>query len=366
MDFVSKFVKLTDKIPVLRGLPTNSVLLIALLVTFNIVIWLALALPLLITHPRLAAPAALSYTLGLRHALDADHIAAIDLTTRRLIAAGRRPASVGTFFSLGHSTIVIITCIVVAATSSALRNRFDDFKRVGNIIGTAVSAVFLIVLCVLNGWVLYRLIQRLRATLAQDGGQDVVQENGPTTEEGREEAERLAAGQLSMEGGGAKTTILRKLFKAIDQPWKMYPLGIVFGLGFDTSSEIAILGIASIQAVQGTSIWFILIFPILFTAGMCLVDTTDGALMLALYTSKAFSRDQVAIMYYSVVLTGITVLVSAFIGIVQVLSLILNIAHPQGKFWDGVEAIGDSFDIIGGSLETTDGKEREREGIQCA
>ena len=265
MAFVSKFIELTDKTPMLRGLPTNSVLLIALLATVNIVIWLALALPILITHPRLAAPAALSYTLGLRHALDADHIAAIDLTTRRLIAAGRRPASVGTFFSLGHSTIVIITCIVVAATSSALRNRFDDFKRVGNIIGTAVSAVFLIVLCVLNGWVLYRLIQRLRATLAQDGDQDAVHENAPTTEEGREEAERLAAGQLSMEGAGAKTTILRRLFKAIDQPWKMYPLGIVFGLGFDTSSEIAILGIASIQAVQGTSIWFILIFPILFT-----------------------------------------------------------------------------------------------------
>ncbi|PNP82251.1 hypothetical protein FNYG_04440 [Fusarium nygamai] len=130
----------------------------------------------------------------------------------------------------------------------------------------------------------------------------------------------------------------------------MYPLGVVFGLGFDTSSEIAILGIASIQAVQGTSIWLILIFPILFTAGMCMLDTTDGALMMALYTSKAFSRDVVAILYYSIVLTGITVVVSAFIGIVQVLSLIQNVADPQGRFWDGVSSIGDHFDIVGGSI----------------
>ncbi|KAL1849195.1 hypothetical protein VTK73DRAFT_9928 [Phialemonium thermophilum] len=144
--------------------------------------------------------------------------------------------------------------------------------------------------------------------------------------------------------------LLRKLFRLIDRSWKMFPLGILFGLGFDTSSEIAILGIASIQAVQGTSIWLILIFPILFTSGMCLVDTADGALMMALYTSKAFARDAVAILYYSVVLTGITVFVSAFIGVIQVLSLAQNVADPQGPFWDGVSAIGDHFEIVGGSI----------------
>ncbi|KAJ3495587.1 hypothetical protein NLG97_g3284 [Lecanicillium saksenae] len=164
------------------------------------------------------------------------------------------------------------------------------------------------------------------------------------------DAEATANGQFNLEGGGFMSRVLGFLFKAIDRPWKMYPLGVVFGLGFDTSSEIAILGIASIQAVQGTSIWLILIFPILFTSGMCLLDTTDGALMMALYTSKAFSRDAVAILYYSIVLTGITVFVAAFIGIIQVLSLIQNVAEPEGSFWDGVSAVGDHFDIVGGSI----------------
>lgn len=240
----------------LKSLPRNTLLLISALILANVAIWLALALPILVTHPKLAPAAALSYALGLRHALDADHIAAIDLTTRRLIASGKRPASVGTFFSLGHSTVVIITCVVVAATSGALRERFDGFARVGNIVGTAVSAVFLIVLCAGNGWVLHGLVRRLRAAIANHQHRYETLEQGPDEE---------VAGQFALEGGGFLASLSKGLFKAIDTPWKMYPLGFIFGLGFDTSSEIAILGIASIQAVQGTSIWLILLFPILFT-----------------------------------------------------------------------------------------------------
>ncbi|KAK7427197.1 hypothetical protein QQZ08_006310 [Neonectria magnoliae] len=338
--------RLMAKPKFLRGVPTNSLLMIILLVAVNAVIWATVAV-VLSFHPALISPAALSYVLGLRHALDADHISAIDLMTRRLIASGQRPATVGTFFSLGHSTIVIVTCIIVAATSGALRDRFDNFTRVGNIIGTSVSAAFLIVLCAGNGWVLYKLVQRLKVVLAERQRQHELGEDLDMQD------------QFALEGGGFLSRVFKKLFRVIDRPWKMYPLGVVFGLGFDTSSEIAILGIASIQAVQGTSIWLILIFPILFTgescyhsviAGMCLLDTTDGALMMALYTSKAFSRDTVAILYYSIVLTGITVFVSAFIGIIQVLSLVQNAAEPEGSFWDGVSAIGDHFDIIGGSI----------------
>ncbi|KAH6898148.1 high-affinity nickel-transport protein-domain-containing protein [Thelonectria olida] len=321
----------------LHGIPTNTLLIISLLIAVNLVIWVAVAI-VLHFHPALISSAALSYTLGLRHALDADHISAIDLMTRRLIASGQRPATVGTFFSLGHSTIVIITCIVVAATSGALRDRFDNFSHIGNIVGTSVSAAFLIILCLGNGWVLYKLVQRLKEVLADQRRQQL-QGNDPIVQD-----------QFALEGAGFLARVFKRLFRVIDRPWKMYPLGVVFGLGFDTSSEIAILGIASIQAVQGTSIWLILIFPILFTAGMCLLDTTDGALMMALYTSKAFARDTVAILYYSIVLTGITVFVAAFIGIIQVLSLIQNVAEPDGRFWDGVSAIGDHFDIIGGSI----------------
>ncbi len=253
-------VKLPAKPAFLSGIPTNSIFMICLLISVNAIVWAAIAV-VLHFHPRLISPAALSYSLGLRHALDADHISAIDLMTRRLIASGQRPATVGTFFSLGHSTIVIITCIVVAATSGALRDRFDGFTRVGNIIGTAVSAAFLIILCIGNGWVLYRLITRLRQVLAQRRQE---QENGQRAAT-EYDAEAVANGQFNLEGGGFLARIFKTLFKAIDRPWKMYPLGVVFGLGFDTSSEIAILGIASIQAVQGTSIWLILIFPILFT-----------------------------------------------------------------------------------------------------
>ncbi|OAA46698.1 high affinity nickel transport protein nic1 [Beauveria brongniartii RCEF 3172] len=340
-------VRLPRKPAFLHGVPNNSILAIALLVAANAVVWAACGVVLRF-HPKLISPAALSYTLGLRHALDADHISAIDLMTRRLIASGQRPATVGTFFSLGHSTIVIVTCVVVAATSGALRDRFDGFTRIGNIVGTSVSAAFLIVLCIGNGWVLYKLVRRLQQVLAERRrAEEMGQDGAPVTEY---DAEATASGQFNLEGAGFMGRILGFLFKAIDRPWKMYPLGVVFGLGFDTSSEIAILGIASIQAVQGTSIWLILIFPILFTSGMCLVDTTDGALMMALYTSKAFSRDVVAILYYSIVLTGITVVVSAFIGIIQVLSLVQNVAEPEGRFWDGVSAIGDNFEIVGGSI----------------
>ncbi|KAI1877918.1 uncharacterized protein JN550_000100 [Neoarthrinium moseri] len=322
-----------------KALPLPVIRVIALLVLANAVVWAAVGV-VLHYYPSMISPAVLSYTLGLRHALDADHISAIDLMTRRLIASGQRPVTVGTFFSLGHSTIVIITCIVVAATSGALRDRFDNFEYIGGIIGTSVSAAFLILLSLGNGWVLYRLVKRLRQVLNQPYPHDAA---GST--DGDE-----AAANLQLEGAGFMATIFRKLFRIVDRPWKMYPLGVLFGLGFDTSSEIAVLGIASIQGAQGTSLWIILIFPLLFTAGMCMLDTTDGALMMALYTSKAFARDTVAILYYSIVLTGITVFVSAFIGIVQVLSLAQNVAEPEGSFWDGVSAIGDNFEIIGGSI----------------
>jgi nickel/cobalt transporter (NiCoT) family protein len=127
----------------------------------------------------------------------------------------------------------------------------------------------------------------------------------------------------------------------------MYPIGVLFGLGFDTSSEVALLGISAIQAAKGTSIWVILIFPLLFTASMCLLDTTDGALMMALYTRTAAARDPVIVLYYSIILTGITVVVALIIGTIQLLTLIANVANPEGRFWDGVNNAGEHYDIIG-------------------
>jgi len=240
--------RLTARLPPqVRFMPAPAVGIIALLILVNLVVWAVVAIVLRF-HPVLASTAVLSYTLGLRHALDADHISAIDLMTRRLVATGSQPVTVGTWFSLGHSTIVFITCVVVAATSGALEKRFDGFSEVGGIIGTSVSAAVLILLGVGNAWILLKLIQRLRAVLRSPSTD--IQQVGPG---------------LDLEGGGILVRMFKKVFKFIDRPWKMYPLGVLFGLGFDTSSEVAVLAIASIHGSQGTSIWLIMIFPVLFT-----------------------------------------------------------------------------------------------------
>lgn len=309
------------------------------------------------------ATAALSYSLGLRHALDADHISAIDLMTRRLLAGNSksRPVTVGMWFSLGHSTIVVITCVVVAATAASVSHHFGHFGLVGGIVGNSVSAAFLIVLGTMNGYILYKLVIQLKRILAMPIGA----ETSPAA--------------LSIEGGGPLFTVLKRLFKLIDRPWKMYPIGVLFGLGFDTSTEIALLGIASVQGTKGTNIWLILVFPVLFTAGMCLVDTMDGAMMLAVYvgpiaasgiksnnddaeqqenmaevgTDNATNdnlKDPIMFLYYSIVLTVLTVMVALVIGTIQLLTIALNVTNGQGKFWHGVAAAGDHYEIIGGSI----------------
>ncbi|KAL5332900.1 high-affinity nickel-transport protein-domain-containing protein [Aspergillus crustosus] len=328
-----------SKLPGIRKVPLRSIAVILLVALVNVLVWVAVAVVL-----------------------------AIDLMTRRLLATGQKPVTVGTFFSLGHSTIVIITSIVVAATAAAVSSRFDRFSTIGGIIGTSVSAAFLILLGVMNAYILYKLYRQMQKVLDLPEGQE-------------DEAWKI-------EGGGVLFSVLKRMFKLVDRPWKMYPLGVLFGLGFDTSSEIALLGISSIEAAKGTSFWVILIFPILFTAGMCLLDTTDGALMLALYIQPATNflppkhadstttsqtllidspnpealsepypdhqpknhRDPVAFLYYSIVLTTLTVIVAIIIGVIQLLTLILNVAEPTGRFWDGVQTAGDYYDVIGGGI----------------
>lgn len=354
------------RLPYLRHVPLPAIGIIALLVVINILAWIVAGV-VLHFHGSLVSTTVLSYTLGLRHALDADHISAIDLMTRRLIAGGQRPVTVGTFFSLGHSTIVVVTSVVVAATATAVSGRFDSFGSVGGIIGTSVSAAFLILLGIMNTYILYKLIIQMRKVLGLSEGEE-------------EQAWKV-------EGGGCLYRVLKGMFRLIDRPWKMYPLGVLFGLGFDTSSEIALLGISAIQAAQGTSMWLILLFPMMFTAGMCLVDTIDGALMLTVYVLPMDSgkreesdvhsgradenvndtgrqpnnnnnsnqhnnraKDPLTFLYYSIVLTALTVIVALVIGTIQLLILILNVAHPSGRFWDGVESAGEHYEVIGGAI----------------
>ncbi|CEJ61093.1 Putative High-affinity nickel transport protein [Penicillium brasilianum] len=346
------------RLPGIRKIPIRAIAIILFIAFINIVVWIAAAI-VLRYHPKLVSTAVLAYTLGLRHAFDADHISAIDLMTRRLLATGQKPVTVGTFFSLGHSTIVIITSIVVAATAAAVSSKFDSFSRIGGIIGSSVSAAFLILLGVMNAYILYKLIKQMQKVYNLPEGQE-------------DEAWKI-------EGGGILFSVLKKMFKLIDRPWKMYPLGILFGLGFDTSSEIALLGISSVEAAKGTSFWVILILPALFTAGMCLLDTIDGALMFSLYIQPSANflpakrtnstseestendgdeipqshdnhRDPIAFLYYSIVLTTLTVIVAIVIGVIQLLTMILNVTNATGKFWDGVQIAGDYYDVIGGSI----------------
>ena len=164
----------------------------------------------------------------------------------------------------------------------------------------------------MNSFILYKLIQQMKKLIRNNSSEEQT---------------------FEITGGGCLFYILKYLLKLIDKPWKMYPLGVLFGLGFDTSSEVALLGIASVQGAHGTSIWLILMFPVLFTAGMCLLDTMDGSLMMALYTSTTFANDPIGVIYYSIMLTVITVCAAVVIGVIQVLSLVQNAVQPSGSFW---------------------------------
>lgn len=371
--FLVRCRRIHNQIPYVRVMPLPAILIILLLICINLAVWMVCGIVLASRYPRLVSTASLAYSLGLRHALDADHISAIDLMTRRLIATGQRPVTVGTFFSLGHSTVVVITSIVVAATAARVSSKFDRFSTVGGIVGTSVSAVFLIALGLMNVYILYKLVVQLRKVI-------------------RLQPEDEAVEAWKVEGGGVLFRVLKKTFKLIDRPWKMYPLGFLFGLGFDTSSEVALLGISSIQGAKGTSMWLILIFPVLFTVGMCLIDTIDGALMSSLYLAPMGAADRkdnkrenvevrqlevrdeenrvltqqrdevtprvrspLTFLYYSIVLTALTVVVAIIIGTIQLLSLLLNVAvssetAKNSKFWQGVQAAGDYYDVIGGAI----------------
>ncbi|KAJ8613050.1 hypothetical protein MRB53_037102 [Persea americana] len=267
--------------------------------------------------------------------------------TRRLVADGQKPVTVGTWFS---PRIVIITCIVVAATASTISQRFHSFSYVGGIVGSAVSATFLLVLGVANAWILVLLVRQTRRLLATETDTRPDRRDGAVQQGGTAQRGTFDG---AFEGGGVLFRVFKSGFRLIDRPYKAYPLGVLFGLGFDTSSEIALLGIASLQGATGTSLWLILLFPALFTAGMCLLDTLDGALMMALYTSADVAKDPLKVLYFNVVLTGFTVVVAGAIGVVQVLELVAAVAEPEvveGGFWEGLDNIGDHYDLLGAGV----------------
>jgi nickel/cobalt transporter (NiCoT) family protein len=298
-----------------------------LLIIVNISAW-AWALIAFHNFPILLGTAALAYSFGLRHAFDADHIAAIDNVTRKLMQEGRRPVGVGLFFSLGHSTIVVGLSIALAITATALQNRFDAFKSVGGMVGTAVSALFLFGIAFANVLVLisvYRAFQTVK-----NGGRLVEEDLN-----------------LMLAKRGLLGRLFRRLFRLIERSWQMYPLGVLFGLGFDTATEVGLLGISATQASQGLPIWSIMVFPALFTAGMTLVDTTDSILMLGAY-GWAFIKP-IRKLYYNLTITAVSVVVAVIVGGLETLNLIgdqLGLT-AGGGFWAAVGSLNANFGVLG-------------------
>ncbi len=295
-----------------------------LLVAYNVLAWL-LAFIAFGSHPSLLLLALTAYTFGLRHAFDADHISAIDNVTRKLMQEKQRPVGVGLFFSLGHSTIVVVLTILIALAAVAVGN-FDGLKNIGGLIGTSVSALFLLIIAAINIVILVDIYRTFRDV------RDGKEYNEFTLDE-------------SLNKRGLMGRFFRPLLKITDRSWKMYPIGVLFGLGFDTATEIGLLGIAAFTAGKGVPVFSILIFPALFTAGMTLMDTTDSILMLGAY-GWAFVKP-IRKLYYNLNITFISVIVALVVGGLEALSIVAQELNLSGPFWDQVGSLNDNFGLIG-------------------
>ena len=295
------------------------------LLAFNVVGWVGAGVAF--HHfPVLLGTALLAYSLGLRHAVDADHIAAIDNVTRKFMAEGRRPVSVGLLFSLGHSTVVVVGSMLIAGAAVALARHLNSVRQIGGLIGTLVSTCFLFAIAAVNLVVLrstWRAFRRVRR------------------------GETYAANELDLllSGRGLLARVFRPVFRMIERPWHMYVLGLLFGLGFDTATEIGVLGISAAEASKGLPLWAIAVFPVLFAAGMSLIDTADNLLMLGAY-GWAFVRP-IRKLYYNLTITGVSVLVALGVGGVEALGLVAEHTHSKGRFWDVVAVLNGSFGVLG-------------------
>ncbi|MFC0138467.1 nickel transporter NixA [Staphylococcus petrasii] len=265
----------------------------------------------------------LAYTLGLRHAFDADHIAAIDNTVRKLLQQRREPVGVGFYFSIGHSTVVFLMAVLLGISVKWAKDALPHFQEIGGIIGTLVSGCFLILIGVLNLIILTSLIKlfiRLRHEHIEE-----------------EELDNL------LESRGFVSRFAGPYFKLISRSWHVLPLGFLFGLGFDTASEIALLALSSGASQQSISIIGILSLPILFASGMSLLDTLDGIVMKSAYNWAFFN--QIRKIYYNITITAISVVAALVIGMIELLQIMADKFHLSGAFWNFIQAI--QFDYLG-------------------
>jgi high-affinity nickel-transport protein len=293
---------------------------------FNAGAWVA-AFATFCSHPLLLGTALLAYTFGLRHAVDADHIAAIDSVTRKLMHGGAKPVTVGLFFSLGHSTIVVLLTVAIALSANAVRSHIPLLRVDGGVVGTAFSALFLLTIAIINVAVLVDVLRacgRARRGEAYDDGNALDQSMMPVGYLGR---------------------LFRPVLAMVDASWKMYPVGVLFGLGFDTATEVGLLGIAAIEAGNVLPVAAILIFPLLFAAGMSLLDTTDGILMLGAYGWAFVQPDRK--LFYNMIVTVVSIFAALFVGGIEALDLLGNRLRFSGGFWSGIDAVNGNLGTLG-------------------
>ena len=258
----------------------------------------------------------LAYTLGMRHAFDADHIAAIDNTTRKFMSEGKRPMSTGFFFSLGHSSIVFALTLMlglgVRALGGQVRNSSSGLHHYGGLIGTLVSGGFLYLIAILNLIILVGIV-RLFVQMRQGTFNDAELEK-------------------HLDARGFMMRFFGRFARSVDAPWKMYPVGLLFGLGFDTATEVAFLVLAGTSVAAGLPIWALLSLPILFAAGMSLLDTIDGSFMNFAY-GWAFSKP-VRKVYYNIAITGLSVFVALYIGTLELAQVLTTQLNLRGGVWN--------------------------------
>jgi high-affinity nickel-transport protein len=268
-----------------------------------------------------------AYTLGLRHAVDADHLAAIDNTARRLMRDGQRPLGAGFFFSLGHSTIVFVVAVLIACGARGLSGAVADERStlhvVGGLLGPAVSGSLLLVIGLLNLPVLVGILGMF----------------------GRMRRGALAEAELAdrLEPGGVMSRFYRRSTRAVRRSWQMYPLGLLFGLGFDTATEVALLVLAGVGAASGVPAYAVLCLPVLFAAGMSLLDTIDGAAMTLAY-GWAFARP-IRRLFCTLVITGLSVAVALLVAAVELLTVLAGALGLTGGLWGFVSEL--DLDVVG-------------------
>jgi len=296
----------------------------AFLIGFNVLTWIA-AFLMFGSSPSLLLLALTAYTFGLRHAFDADHISAIDNVTRKLMQEKQQPVGVGFFFSLGHSTVVVVLTVFIAATAVAIQH-IGPLQAIGGLISTSTSALFLFAIAFINIVVLVDIFKTFRSVRRGEAYNDL------TLNE-------------SLNNRGLLARFFRPLLRVTDRSWKMYPVGFLFVLGFDTATEIGLLGIAATSASHGIPLVSILVFPALFTVGMSLMDTTDGVLMLGAY-GWAFVKPMRKL-YYNLNITLISVIVALVVGGLEALSIVATELHLSGPFWDQIGSLDENFGFLG-------------------